>query len=289
MPGTARRRAEASPPTIAAGHRSAMSCTTRAAARCISTGKRSRSCSPARRSSGSISTSRTPTTSRSSATSSSSTRWRSRTPSTSGSARRSTTTTTSSSSSSTARCRTTTGSSRCTASTPSASSSPSTATTAPPSPRSAPLREARRADRAPVAAALPHRRRARRQLLPDPRRLRRPHRRARGQHLPQGRRRQLQEIFRMKRLLVGMRKAITPQRDTFARADGRRRRAARPRRRGRALLPRRLRPPDPHQRPDRQLPRPAHRRDGRLPLDRLQPAQRRHEAADDHRHRSSCR
>ena len=51
-----------------------------------------------------------------------------------------------------------------------------------------PLREAREADRAPVAAALPHRRRPRRQLLPDPRRLRRPHRRARGQHLPQGRR-----------------------------------------------------------------------------------------------------
>ncbi|MDX6549075.1 MAG: magnesium transporter [Gaiellales bacterium] len=32
---------------------------------------------------------------------------------------------------------------------------------------------------------------------------------------------QLQEIFRMKRLLVGMRKAVTPQRDTFARLMGR--------------------------------------------------------------------
>ena len=31
---------------------------------------------------------------------------------------------------------------------------------------------------------------------------------------------QLQEIFQMKRLLVGMRKAITPQRDMFARAAG---------------------------------------------------------------------
>ena len=31
---------------------------------------------------------------------------------------------------------------------------------------------------------------------------------------------QLQEIFRMKRLLVGMRKTITPQRDTFARLSG---------------------------------------------------------------------
>src|SRR5205807_8230510 len=32
--------------------------------------------------------------------------------------------------------------------------------------------------------------------------------------------RQLQEIFRMKRLLVGMRKAVSPQRDTFARLMG---------------------------------------------------------------------
>ncbi len=48
-----------------------------------------------------------------------------------------------------------------------------------------------------------------------------------------------------------------------------------------ALLPRRLRPPHPHQRPGRQLSRPADRRDGRLPLDRLQPAERGHEAADD--------
>jgi magnesium transporter len=32
---------------------------------------------------------------------------------------------------------------------------------------------------------------------------------------------QLQEIFRMKRLLVGMRKAVTPQRDTFASLMGR--------------------------------------------------------------------
>ena len=32
--------------------------------------------------------------------------------------------------------------------------------------------------------------------------------------------RQLQEIFRMKRLLVGMRKAVTPQRDMFARVAG---------------------------------------------------------------------
>ena len=124
-------------------------------------------------------------TSRSCATSSGSIRSPSRTPSTSASGRRSTTTTTSSSSSSTARSRTTTASSRCTASTPSASSSPSTTTTAP---AFAEIRrryaKREKADRAAVAAALPDHRRARRQLLPDPRRLRRPDRRARGRDLP---------------------------------------------------------------------------------------------------------
>jgi CorA-like Mg2+ transporter protein len=78
---------------------------------------------------------------------------------------------------------------------------------------------------------------------------------------------QLQEIFQMKRLLVGMRKAVTPQRDSFAGLRG-----------GIAQLPGLLRPPDPHQRPDRQLPRPADGRDGRLPVDRVQPAQRCDEA-----------
>jgi hypothetical protein len=39
-----------------------------------------------------------------------------------------------------------------------------------------------------------------------------------------------------------------------------------------------LRPPDPDQRPHRQLPRPAHQLDGRLPLDRLQSIERRDEA-----------
>ena len=83
----------------------------------------------------------------------------------------------------------------------------------------------------------------------------------------------------MKRLLVGMRKAITPQRDTFARLMG-----------GVAELPgldaddeRYFRDVYDHliriSRSDRQLPRPAHGRDGRLPLDRLQPAQQRDEAA----------
>ena len=78
----------------------------------------------------------------------------------------------------------------------------------------------------------------------------------------------------MKRLLVGMRKAVTPQRDMFASLMGGVAELPGMTRGGRALLPRRLRPPDPDQRPDRQLPRPADRRDGRLPLDRLEPAER---------------
>src|SRR5262249_49841551 len=44
------------------------------------------------------------------------------------------------------------------------------------------------------------------------------------------------------------------------------------------------RPPDPDQRPDRQLPRSAHELDGRVPLDRVQPTQHRRQAAHDHRH-----
>ena len=95
---------------------------------------------------------------------------------------------------------------------------------------------------------------------------------------------QLQEIFAMKRLLVGMRKAVTPQRDLFASLMGGVDQLPGMTRGGRALLPRRLRPPDPDQRPDRHLPRPADRGDGRVPLDRGQPDQRGDEAARDHRH-----
>jgi Mg2+ and Co2+ transporter CorA len=91
---------------------------------------------------------------------------------------------------------------------------------------------------------------------------------------------QLQEIFKMKRLLVGIRKAVSPQRDTFARLAG-----------GIGELPgftpedeRYFRDVYDHlisdQRPDRQLPRSAHRGHGRLPLHRLEPPERRHEAAD---------
>src|SRR5947199_385056 len=83
---------------------------------------------------------------------------------------------------------------------------------------------------------------------------------------------QLQEIFRMKRLLVGMRKAVSPQRDTFASLMGRIGELPGLDRGGRTLLPGRLRPPDSDQRPDRQLSRPADERDGRLPVDGLEPA-----------------
>ena len=55
----------------------------------------------------------------------------------------------------------------------------------------------------------------RRQLLPEPRRARRPHRRARGRDLLKADEKQLQEIFQMKRQLVGMRRTVTLQRDAF--------------------------------------------------------------------------
>ncbi len=101
------------------------------------------------------------------------------------------------------------------------------------------------ADRAAVAAALPDHRRPRRQLLPDPGRPRRPHRRARGQHLPQGRRLpvagDLPDEAAAGRHAQGCHAA---ERHVRA-SDGRHRRAAGTGSRGRALLPRRLRPPDP--------------------------------------------
>ena len=50
------------------------------------------------------------------------------------------------------------------------------------------------------------------------------------------------------------------------------------------LLPRNLRPPHPHQRTDRLLPRPPVRRDGPLPIDRQQPPERRDEATHGDRH-----
>ena len=96
------------------------------------------------------------------------------------------------------------------------SSSPSTATTRPRSRRCASATRSGRTPSTILAPALPDRRRARGQLLPDPRRLRRPDRRVRGRDFLNAGDEQLQEIFQMKRLLVGMRKAITPQRDMFA-------------------------------------------------------------------------
>ena len=95
---------------------------------------------------------------------------------------------------------------------------------------------------------------------------------------------QLGELFDMKRTLMEMRKAIAPR----ARHDGehqrRGHRRARHDRRGDPLLPRPLRPPDPAGGPGRQLPRPALQRHGHAPLDGVEPAERRDEAADHHRH-----
>ena len=95
---------------------------------------------------------------------------------------------------------------------------------------------------------------------------------------------QLQRLFALKRQLVAMRKVITPQRDLFAQLGRPDRRASRTRARRARLLPRHLRPPDPDQRPDRLLPRPALRRHRPVPLDGQQPSERRHEAAHGDRH-----
>ncbi len=91
---------------------------------------------------------------------------------------------------------------------------------------------------------------------------------------------QLEEITRLRRELVELRRVVTPQRDLLARGvddileiPGLRSRLAQ-------LLPRRLRPRDPDLRPDRLLPRPARRHPRRLPLGRLQPPQPDHQAAD---------
>ena len=60
---------------------------------------------------------------------------------------------------------------------------------------------------------------------------------------------QLGELFDMKRTLVALRKVVTPERDMFARAALRDEHRGGDDPRGRALLPRPLRPPDPDQRP----------------------------------------
>ena len=96
---------------------------------------------------------------------------------------------------------------------------------------------------------------------------------------------QLGTLFAMKRSLIVIRKVITPQRDMFASITS-----------GVVELPgvsdRRpsvhaghLRPPDPDERSGGRLPRPPERGHGHPPVDRVQPAQRGHEAADHHRHR----
>ena len=121
------------------------------------------------------------------------------------------------------------------------------------------LREARASDRGPGQAPLSDHRRTRRQLLPAARRLRRSNRRARKPDLPPRRRRAAPGDLQDEAASGRLRKAITPERDLFARLDRRRCRPAGHERGGRALLPRHLRPPDPDQRPDRHLPRPAHR------------------------------
>jgi magnesium transporter len=67
-----------------------------------------------------------------------------------------------------------------------------------------------------LTAALPDCRWARRQLLPDPGGLRRRIDELENAIFLHADDRQLQEIFQMKRSLVGMRKAVSSQRDAFA-------------------------------------------------------------------------
>ena len=88
----------------------------------------------------------------------------------------------------------------------------------------------------------------------------------------------------MKRSLMDMRKIVAPQRDMMASINTGVTDVPGHDRRGDALLPRPLRPPDPPGRPGRQLPGPALERDGHAPLDGVEPPQRRDEAADHHRH-----
>ena len=157
-----------------------------------------------------------------------------------------------------------------------------------------PLRGARRGARRRLDRArarrravrrLPHPRRAHRQLLPGARRNRRRDRRARGARCSPTRPTSSCSASSDSSASSSRCGAVvTPQRDMFARARSRTSSNLPGLEAGAArLLPRRLRPPDPDLGPHRLLPRPALRRDGRLPLDRLQPAQRRHEAAHDRR------
>ena len=111
---------------------------------------------------------------------------------------------------------------------------------------------AARATRRPRAAqravpALPRVRRAHRQLLPAARaRWTTRSTSSRTRCSPARPIAQLQRLFAMKRQLVAMRKVVTPQRDLFARSIDQLAELPGPRARRARLLPRRLRPPDPH-------------------------------------------
>ena len=93
-------------------------------------------------------------------------------------------------------------------------------TTAPPLQRSVGDINDARADRAAVVIALPGNRWASRQLLPGPRAFDDRIDELEDAIFLKADGAQLQEIFQMKRLLVGLRKGISPQRDTFARLMG---------------------------------------------------------------------
>ena len=115
--------------------------------------------------------------------------------------------------------------------------------------------------------------------------VRRPHRHAGGRH-PQGADRgAARRALRHEAHADGHAQGRSrPQRDMMASINAGVTDVPGHDRRGDALLPGPLRPPDPPGGPGRQLPGPALQRDGHAPLDRVEPPERRDEAADHHRH-----
>ena len=95
---------------------------------------------------------------------------------------------------------------------------------------------------------------------------------------------QLGELFEMKRSLIEHAQDRGPRARHGRQHQRRRHRHTRHERRGDALLPRPLRPPDPGGGHGRQLPGPALERHGHAPVDGVEPPQRGDEAADHHRH-----
>ena len=151
----------------------------------------------------------------------------------------------------------------------------------PPCTRSARTLETRRARRRAVRP-LPHPRRADRCLLPRPGAPRRRDRRARERDARAAHATSSSSASRSSSAISsGLRRIVGPERDIFRRAGQDLERSPGLEAGDARLLPRRLRTTSSASRDThRRLPRPAHERDGRLPLDGVEPAERRHGATD---------